>query len=518
MTNDARPLRRSHIGWLLILFLVVAPATAWLTSRATSHAAPVAVSAGTTEVEPAPAPRTHVVLGSDQGPVAFDDGTVAETPAPKPSSSPDKPDAEKKDVPLYLTYIKDPDSLGFSPDVSLFQTVYSQVKNQHIDRDPDDKLFAGVIKEVGRLLKESRVADTGLDTVPRDRTAPQRIIGLYGDKVSKDLLWYAMIRGLLEGTDDPYSVLMTPKEYHMLMEQMQNEAFGGVGIYIELDKDKDDQLTVVEPLEGTPACAAGLLPGDQVIKINGEITKGITIDMATAKIRGPVGSQVVLTIQRPGIKDLKDYAITRAQIEVASVSRKMLPGGVGYVRLRLFGAKTGAELSDALSSLEKAGARALILDLRNNGGGYINAAIDVCSNFVDPGSLVTFVTDRRDVRKDYTAVPRPRDKLPMILLVNNFSASASEITAGCLKDYKRATLMGVKTFGKGSVQQLYPLPSGAALKLTIAHFFTPQGNKINKIGVEPDVKVEMEARNVGRGDKDTQLQQAIDYLKKQKII
>jgi len=434
------------------------------------------------------------------------------SPAPAPTPKPGKDDVNRQ--PIYVPFLKDPKLLGFSPDERLFDDIYHKIKTQHIDREPDEKLFAGVVKEVTRLLTEAKVPMTvDINKWPKNTTLPKKIAEAYGKKVNTDLLWFAMVRGVLEGTDDPYSVLMTPREYHTLMEQMQSESFGGIGIYIELDKEKEDQLTVVEPLDGTPAYKAGLLPGDQVWFINGTPTKGITLDMATAKIRGPVGSDVKLTIKRPGQEGLLDFNITRAMIEVASVSRKMLEGGIGYVRLRLFGAKTGQELSEALDYLHAQGARALIIDLRNNGGGYINAAIDVCSNFVKPGDLVTYVTDRRELRKDYTAVPRPAEKLPMVLLVNNFSASASEITAGCLKDYSRATLMGVKTFGKGSVQQLYPLPSGAALKLTIAHFFTPKGAKINKVGVEPDQKVQMEAKNVGRGEKDTQLQSAIQYLR-----
>jgi carboxyl-terminal processing protease len=304
---------------------------------------------------------------------------------------------------------------------------------------------------------------------------------------------------------------MTPKEYHMLMEQMQNESFGGIGIYIELDKEHDETLTVVEPLEGTPAQKAGLLSGDQIIKINGKPTKGITLDIATAQIRGPVSSPVVLTIARPGVPGLKDYSIERAQIAANSVSRKMM-GQIGYIRLRMFGAKTGQELQEALTYVSSQHAKGIILDLRNNGGGYINAAVDVCSHFVGNGSLVTYTTDRRERRRDYSSIGHDINHLPMVLMINNFSASASEITAGCLKDYGRATLVGVKSFGKGSVQQLYPLPNGAALKVTIAHFFTPQGNKIHKIGVTPNVSVEMEPRMVGRDGKDVQLQKAVEAL------
>lgn len=484
--------------------------------------------AGTGELPlgPAPAADTQRVsdvpaLGDPDGPVAMQNGEVAQASpegSPRPSPSPTKPGEKKPDLPFYAPYLKAPVTLGFQPDALLFETVYHQVKTQHIDQDPDEKLYGGVAKEVGALLAEAKIGAEDLAKMPRDKNLPQEIVRTYGGRVNVNLLWYAMIRGLLEGTEDPYSVLMTPKEYHMLMEQMQNESFGGIGVFIELDRDHKDQLTVVEPLEGTPAARAGLLPGDQLVKIDGLSTQGWSLDQATAHIRGRIGSTVTLTIRRGADGPLKDFQMQRAAIEVASVTHKMLPDKVGYVRLRLFGSKTGKELDAALDALTRDGARAIVVDLRNNGGGYINAAVDVCSHFVPPGALVTYVTKKHGERSEYNGEARERTRLPVVLLVNQFSASASEITAGCFKDYGAATLMGTKTFGKGSVQQLYPLPNGAALKLTIAHFFTPKGSKINKIGVEPDVKIEMEPRNVGRGDKDLQLQKALDYLKTKGII
>lgn len=443
--------------------------------------------------------------------------TTSPTSVPSPRSSP-RPGERKSEPPVYAQYLKNPSGLGFAPDQTLFDTVYRQIKTQHIDNDPDQSLFDGVAKEAAALLKEAGVAADTLAAMPHDKTLPDAILRAFGGKVNASLLWYAMIRGVLGGTDDPYSVLMTPREYHMLMEQMQNETFGGIGVYIELDHERKNQLTVVEPLDGTPAARAGLLAGDQIVKIDGRSTEGMTLDMATAAIRGQIGTTVVVTVLRPGEGGLKDFAIRRAAIEVASVSRKMLADNVGYVRLRLFGARTGKELDEALDYLQKQGSRALIIDLRNNGGGYINAAVEVCSHYVPPGAVVTFITDKHGARRDYNGEARPRTRLPIVLLVNNFSASASEITAGCFKDYGVATLMGVKTFGKGSVQQLYPLPDGAALKLTIAHFFTPKGNKINKVGVQPDIKIEMEPKLVGRGDKDVQLRKALDYFKSKGII
>lgn len=452
-------------------------------------------------------------------------GLLASIPPPLAEASPaprspekDK-DKKKPDQPVYATFLKNPASLGFKPDQKLLDVVYLQVKHQHINEDPDARLYAGVAREVEKLLKEAGLPVNGISSLPKDRSLPERIAKALAGKIDPGVLYYAMVRGMLEGTDDPYTVLMTPDEMHRLMVDLQNEAFGGIGIFIELDRESKDQLTVVEPLEGTPAYAAGLLPGDQILKINGKPTTGMSLDIATSNIRGPEGSQVILTIRRTGTTpDTKDYTITRAKIETASVTQKMLPSKVGLIRLRMFGRRTGSELADAIRKLEAEGARALILDVRNNGGGYINAAVSVLGLFVPRATLVTFLTDREKTRKDYHTVEGPQTRLPLVLLVNAYSASASEITAGCLKDSGRAVLIGMKTFGKGSVQQMYPLPDGAALKITIAHFFTPKGAKINKVGVEPDIKAEMEPRYVGRGDKDIQVKRAVEYFRSKGIV
>lgn len=426
-----------------------------------------------------------------------------------------KPPAGGTAPSTYAAWLKDPASLGFRPDRELFETVRGQLKAHYFESVADTRLLAGAAAEVERLLKEAGVSPRALKGIPRDSSMPERVVRAYAHKVDRGLLYYAMIRGLLGATGDPYNVLMTPREYRQLMEVMQSEAFGGIGIYIEIEKDR---LTIVEPIEGTPASAAGLLAGDEIVAIDGHPTTGLSLEVATTRIRGPQDSTVVLTVRRKGMAGPRDYKITRGRIQVASVTHKMLASGVGLVRLRVFGERTGIELEEAIATLQAAGARALILDLRNNGGGYLNAATEVCSRFLEAGTVVTRVTDRRGARGDYRTRAEAHTSLPMVLLVNGYSASASEITAGCLKDYKRAVLVGTKTFGKGSVQQLYPLPSGAALKITVARFFTPKGEGINRVGVAPDVEVAMEPRLVGRADEDVQVRKALEYLRTQHVI
>ncbi|MGE0491768.1 MAG: S41 family peptidase [Vulcanimicrobiota bacterium] len=423
---------------------------------------------------------------------------------------------ETKEIPKrdYSELLKDPKELGFSPSENLFRHVYYQIKQSFVEDVSEERLFQGVKDEVKNLLEQAKVPTTDLDKLSQGRKVLPQLVDLYGDRVDKDLLVFSAILGMLDGLDDNYSLLLTPEDYSKLQEQMQAREFGGIGIYIELDKDDGNRLTVFEPIEGTPAYTAGLEAGDKILAIDDKDTKGITLDAAQSAIRGPVGTDVVLTVNRPGFPQPKKFPITRGNIHVVSVTHKMLPGKIGYVRLRMFGSQTATELEDSLRKLKAQGMTSLIMDLRNNGGGYIDASVSVVGQFLkqDDG-LVVYTIDRNKRRRDYRASRAGHFSVPMVVLINKFSASASEITAGALRDHKVAKLVGEHSFGKGSVQQLYPFSDGAALKLTIAKFYTPAGTVINKVGIEPDTKLEMEPRFVGRGEKDTQLKKAIELLK-----
>jgi carboxyl-terminal processing protease len=268
--------------------------------------------------------------------------------------------------------------------------------------------------------------------------------------------------------------------------------FSGIGIEITL---KDRILTVVSPIEGTPAYQAGLKPGDQIVKINGAPTKNITLMEAVKKIRGPKGSKVVLTINREGFQKPKDFVITRQIIPIRSVKARILNDGIGYIRLTNFQDQTDHDLKAYLRKMKQrlVPFKGLILDLRNDPGGLLEQAVRVSDEFLQSGLIV--YTEGRNRGQNMRFYARAGQegkvaKVPMVVLINEGSASASEIVAGALKDQKRALVLGTKSFGKGSVQTIIPLEDGSALRLTTALYFTPSGVTINDKGIHPDVVVE----------------------------
>ncbi len=496
--------------------LVVLAAGCSGVAKPTEPAAVVEASASAT---PSLIARTEVPSEVSSPPI-MGDGTspVAQVDTSEGQKSEEEKTEEKEIKRDYSKVLKDPKELGFQPDAALFRNVYYYIKKSFVEDIPEEQLFEGVKSEVRDLLEQAEVPTDGLETLDRGKKVLPQLQRRYGDKVNPDLITFAAILGMLDGLEDRYSLLMLPEDYEKLQEQMQSTEFGGIGIYIELDRDDENRLTVFEPIEGTPAYEAGLMPGDKVMKIDGESTDGISLEQAQAKIRGPFDSKVVLTIKRKGEPEEQDFTVIRGKIHVVSVSSKMMDNHIGYVRLRLFGQQTADEMREAIEKLKAEGATSLILDLRNNGGGYVDSAVDVVSQFLKKDNgLVVYTIDRNNRRREYRADELGTVDIPTVVMVNEFSASASEITAGALRDHGLAQLIGVKSFGKGSVQQLYPFSDGSALKLTIAKFYTPSGFVINKHGLEPDIKVEMEPRFVGRGEKDVQLNRAVEILKSPKI-
>ncbi len=313
----------------------------------------------------------------------------------------------------------------------------------------------------------------------------------YVDDVNVKDLIVGAIKGMLN-TLDPHSGYMTPDVYKEFQTETKGE-FGGVGIQIGV---KDGLLTVIAPIEDTPAFKAGIEAGDRIIKISGELTKNMSLHEAVSKMRGPKGTPVTLTIMRETWKEPKDFTIVRDIIKIKSVKAKMLSDGIGYIKLTQFIETSASELNSAINKLKAEGMNSIILDLRNNPGGLLNVAVDVTGQFLPPKKLVVYIKGRTGERTEYfTDGKAPLTDMPMVVLVNQGSASASEIVAGALKDWSRAIVIGVQTFGKGSVQSLIPLSDGSALKLTTAKYYTPNGTSIQGIGISPDITVKLQSKD-----------------------
>ena len=323
----------------------------------------------------------------------------------------------------------------------------------------------------------------------------------YVEDVETKKLIYGAAAGMVK-TLDPFSQFMDP-ELHKDIKTETEGQFGGLGIRIGM---REDWLTVITPLPGTPAYKAGVLPQDRVIKIEGESTKGLTLVEAVKKLRGAPGTKVAFTVARApesGDKDPKkewtthDFAVTREIIKIESVQSRALSDKIGYVRIIEFSAHTSEDAYKALAKLKDAGATSLVLDLRNNPGGLLTAAVDVASDFLGDNKLVVYTQGRRpESRQDFRAGAKaPFGSVPMVVLVNEGSASGSEIVAGALQDQRRAVIIGDRTFGKASVQSVIPLSDGSGLRLTVAKYYTPNGRSIqrdekaNTGGITPDISV-----------------------------
>ena len=311
----------------------------------------------------------------------------------------------------------------------------------------------------------------------------------YVNKVDAKKLIRGAIRGMLR-TLDPHTTYLNP-EFFKEMQVETTGRFGGLGVEISI---RDGVLTVVTPIEDTPAYKAGVQAGDQIILIEKEPTKDLSLQEVVKKLRGKPGTKVKISVRREGEEELLPFTITRRIIRIKSVRSRMLPEDIAYIRVRSFQNGTGREVKDALASLKEEGARALVLDLRNNPGGLLSQAVSVSDIFLKAGSLIVYTKGRMtDQEHRFTSTHEvPGGEIPMAVLVNAGSASASEIVAGALQDLERAKLIGVKTFGKGSVQTVVPLSDGSGLRLTTALYFTPKGKRIQGEGIEPDIVSEVE--------------------------
>jgi carboxyl-terminal processing protease len=360
----------------------------------------------------------------------------------------------------------------------------------------------------------------------------------YVDEVPPKDIIYSAIRGTLRGLD-PHSSFLDPEMYREMQVETTG-SFGGLGIELTL---RDDVLTVVAPIEGTPAYRAGIQPGDRIVKIEGLTTKDMQLADAVKRMRGKPGSKITISILREGWTEPRDFPIVREQIRVQSVKSADLEPGIEYVRLRQFQEQTANDLEAALEKFTKNGKngrmQGLVLDLRNNPGGLLTSAVEVTEKFLDGGKLVVYTEGRvRNQNMRFQAnAKRVFSDFPMVVLVNQGSASASEIVAGALQDWGRAVVLGTQSFGKGSVQTIIPLSDGSGLRLTTAKYYTPKGRSIHGKGITPDIIVEGPKTTAAVGapgepstpppanetpqeqlKRDPQLQRALDLLKAMKIL
>jgi carboxyl-terminal processing protease len=311
-----------------------------------------------------------------------------------------------------------------------------------------------------------------------------------------NLTYHELVESALKGMVgrlDPHSEFMDADAYQRLQDDTEGQ-FGGLGLVVA---PRDGYVTVVAPIENTPGSRAGILSGDRIVKVDGNDVEKTAIDEVVKQLRGDPGTKVSLTIQRPSSGETKNFTLTRAVIQMDMVKdingKKEFPLGddkIGYVRITQFGDQTGDELDDGLKKLKTQGMRALVLDLRGNPGGLLDEAVNVCQKFLPRGQLVVSTEGRDTVEKYFAKGSGDEFKgMPIVILVNLGSASASEIVTGCLQDLHRAVVLGEKTFGKGSVQTIFPLDDGSALKLTVAKYYTPSHKVIHEHGITPDIVV-----------------------------
>lgn len=322
-------------------------------------------------------------------------------------------------------------------------------------------------------------------------------------------LFYGAIQGMVYGVGDPYSTFLPPQEAIDFAESLSGE-FSGIGAEIGI---KDTQLVIVAPLPQTPAEKAGLRPGDKIVAIDKLSTRGMDVETAVKNIRGVANSSVTLAVLRDDWKEPKDFTIQRARINVPAVMFEMKPNNVAYLRVMQFNERTPYELSRVIDELRAKNATGLVLDLRNNPGGYLDSAVLMASEWINDGVILVekFSGGRENTHQ--TEGKHRLAGLETVVLVNGGSASASEIVAGALKDHGVATLVGEKTFGKGSVQEFETLPDGSALKITVAKWFTPNGTSIDETGIMPDVEVKEDYENQAV-DEDPVLDKALEILSK----
>lgn len=351
---------------------------------------------------------------------------------------------------------------------------------------------AAVGISIGRLSvgSVSAAAGEGYEELKTFTEVMSMVKKHYVEEVKTKDLIYGAIRGMLSSLD-PHSSFMPPDAFKDMQVETKGE-FGGLGIQVGI---KDKALSVIAPIEDTPASRAGIKAGDRIVSINKESTKDMSMEDAVSKMRGAPKTSVTIGIMREGSDEEIDFTMVREIIKIKSVKSRMLEGKIAYVKVTQFQEQTAADLAAALNQLNTEKFTAIILDLRNNPGGLLNSSIDVSGQFLPKGKLVVYTKSRNGEKAEFLTEGDKPYAQPMVVLVNQGSASASEIVAGALKDWNRAVILGTQTFGKGSVQTVIPLSDGAGVRLTTAKYYTPKGTSIQNTGITPDIVLKLASKN-----------------------
>lgn len=361
-------------------------------------------------------------------------------------------------------------------------------------------MFLGRELEVLRAEKFAQE----LPSVQKVQEVLQIIDHAYVDNVSDKKLIDGAVKGMLEALDDPYTHYLDAKHFDMFKEHTTGH-FVGVGIIISESKNKE--LIVVSPIKGTPADEAGIKENDVITKIDDKPTKGMNSDQAVRLIRGKRGTKVTLTMRRENVKEPLVFSLIRDKITIPNVDSKVLESNIGYLHLHEFNGRTGKDLREHYNKLKSNGVKGVILDLRNNPGGILEEAVGVASMWIPSGPIVKIKSRTGEIKSENAVGGADKD-MPLVVLVNKHSASASEIVSGALQDYGRAIIVGETTFGKASVQTVVDLPDGSGILLTTDKYLTPKGRMIHKTGVKPDIKVEVDSK----AKDDVQQKKAIEVL------
>lgn len=361
------------------------------------------------------------------------------------------------------------------------------------------------------LFKETETSQELLDesTVRKIKLLEDKIDEVYLNEIDDTKMEDGLYKGMVASLEDPYSAYYSLEEVKEFTETTAGE-YSGIGAYIGMDEDSG-YPKITKVIEGSPALEAGLKSNDFIVKIDGESVEGLELNEVVKRVKGEENSQVVITIARKDAKDYLDITVTRKKIEMPTVTYSISENGIAYISILEFDDVTSSQFAEKFNQAKSDGMKGLILDLRNNPGGNLDTVIKI-SDFLLPRGLLVYTEDKNGERDEYRMGSEDEIDVPMIVLVNENSASAAEILAGAVQDYKKGKLLGTTTFGKGIVQQFFRLNDGSAVKLTISKYFTPLGRDIHKIGVEPDIVLEFDYENYDKNKTDNQREKAYEIL------